>query len=133
MGRPKKITGQHIAQIEKLAGLGLTQASIAAVIGCAPSTLRSYKGQDGSDVSGALERGKAVAEAAVGEALYTKAVGGCIQSIRWWEMTRANRSEKSQVSTDAASYGVLICPPRAASPEAWTAGFSKPTDTEGDA
>lgn len=47
-----------------------------------------------SCVSAALETGRAVAEAQVGKALYHKALAGDITAIRWWETTRAGRSER---------------------------------------
>lgn len=99
-GRPPIVfTPYQLRQMETLAGYGLTQASIAAVIGVNPETLTNKK-QTVPEVSQALARGKAVAEAAVGQALYTKAKKGDIKAITWWEMTRAGRSSRQHVQTE---------------------------------
>ena len=92
-GRPRiEITIKGLRQIEKLAGYGLTQAAIAAVLGMSERTFRDKKHEE--RVSAALDKGRAVAEANVGKALYNKAIDGDIAAIRWWEITRAGRSER---------------------------------------
>lgn len=99
-GRPPfEITEAHLRQIETLAGYGLTQAAIAAVIGVHPDTLLVRKKADPA-ISLALTRGKAVAEAAIGQALFVKAKAGDVKAITWWEMTRANRSARQHVQTE---------------------------------
>ena len=56
---------------------------------------RTFRGKKHEErVSAALDKGRAVAEANVGKALYTKAVKGDITAIRWWETTRVGRSER---------------------------------------
>ena len=62
-------------------------------------------------VSAALDKGRAVAEANVGKALYTKAVKGDITATRWWETTRAGRSERQIIR-------YLVCINRASSSRA---------------
>ena len=62
------------------------------------STFREKKQQ--ARVSSALEKGKAVAERQIGEALFTLAKGGNLGAIIWWEKTRAGRKEP-QVQTSS--------------------------------
>jgi hypothetical protein len=96
MGRPAiDVTDEHIRQIEKLAGYGMTEASIAWIIGMCPKTFYAKKQAD-ERVGTALEKGKADAEDKIGEALYTKAINGDLGAIVWWEKTRANRYERSR-------------------------------------
>jgi hypothetical protein len=83
--------------MEMLAGLGLTEASIARIIGMAPRTLRDKKQEDA--VAAALEKGKAKAEQQVAKALFTKAKGGDLGAIVWWEKTRAGRTDRTIVQT----------------------------------
>ena len=66
-----------------------------------------------------LAKGKAVAEARVAEALFVKAVAGDIGAIRWWEMTRANRSEKSHVFGELAATTGVLRVPHTDTVEAW--------------
>jgi AraC-like DNA-binding protein len=96
-GRPTFVLDDKaIAQIETMAGYGLTMPMIAAVLGCSERTLRKKKG-DEERVNAAFELGKAKAQALVGEALFKKAKTGDVPAIKWWEMTRAGRSEKQDV------------------------------------
>lgn len=69
------------------------------MLGCSPDTLTEKK-KVRPDVSLALARGKAVAEAAVGQALFVKAKKGDVKAITWWEMTRAGRSARQHVQTE---------------------------------
>lgn len=98
-GRPSvKITAEMLRQAEELAGYGLSQPQIAAVLGFSERTLRERKA-DNEAFSAALARGKAKAAGAIGKALYKRATDGDVPAIRWWEMTRDGRSER--VSSDA--------------------------------
>jgi hypothetical protein len=93
MARPRKqITDEHLRQIETLAGYGLTEAAIAAVVGISPRLLRQRK-TDSDAVSAALENGKAKAQAVIGQCLFEKARAGDLGAIVWWEKTRAGRRE----------------------------------------
>ena len=56
---------------------------------------RKFRGKKHEErVSAALDKGRALAGANVGKALYIKAVDGDITAIRWWKTTRAGRSER---------------------------------------
>lgn len=93
-GRPEfKLDGKALESIESLSGIGLTISQIAAVLGCSERTLFRHKGSEEA-VSSAFERGKAKAQGLVGKALFKKAQAGDVAAIKWWEMTRAGRSEK---------------------------------------
>lgn len=105
-GRPPIVLGpKELHQLETLAGYGLTEAAIAAVLGIGSRTLREKKHAE--EVSAALERGRAKAEAAVGKALYVRAVEGEGWAVRWWEMTRAGRTEKGRLEMTGAEGGPL--------------------------
>lgn len=84
-----------LRQVEELAGYGLTQEQIAAVLGFSERTLRTRKA-DSEEFSAAIQRGKAKASAVVGKALFVRAKDGDVPAIRWWEMTRDGRSERSK-------------------------------------
>lgn len=86
------MTEKVVAQIEQLAGYGLTVVQIAAVIGCSETTMHAKKHQ--ADVSEAFTRGRARAEAMIGKSLFEKAKAGEGWAVQWWEKTRAGRSEK---------------------------------------
>lgn len=93
MARPPiELTDDQVRQIEVLAGYGLTLKAIAAVVGIHPQTLKKKREEE--RVRLALERGLAVAESVVGQALYVKAKSGDVSAIKWWEQTRSGRSEK---------------------------------------
>ena len=99
MGRKSTMpSGDDIRRIEELAGYGLTIAQIAAVLGISDRTLRDHRGIN-PEIDAALQRGKAKAAAKVGRALYRRAVDGDVPAIRWWEMTREGRSEKTQTDS----------------------------------
>lgn len=99
-------TNDDIRKIEELAGYGLTMPQIAAVMGFTDRTLLNHRA-DNPAIDSALKRGKAKAAARVGRALFHRACDGDVSAIRWWEMTREGRSERSQtdstieVKTDA--------------------------------
>lgn len=96
MARPRfEITPKMIAQIEQLAGYGLTVPQIAAVIGCDERTFRLKKATE-ETVFAAFQKGKAKAQGLIGKSLFEKALKGDTSAIIWWEKTRAGRSEPKQ-------------------------------------
>ena len=120
-GRPRvTLTPEDYRQAETLAGYGLTNPQIANVLGLAARTF-AERIHDDEELSASLDRGRAKAQAFVGEALFLLATGKTklvrvvqadgsiatervytkapdIQAIRWYEMTRAGRSEKIQAA-----------------------------------
>lgn len=113
MSRPRiPITEDQLRQIEAAAGLGLTEAMIARLVGHAPRTFRTKKGLR-PDVSAALERGQAKAAAKVGKALFDKALKGDVPAITWWERTRLKLGETTRVEhsgPDGAPINVRLTP-----------------------
>lgn len=101
-----EIDEQMIRQIEELAGYGLSMPQIAAVVGFSERTLHRRK-NDHEAVEAALARGRARAAAIVGKALFQRAKDGDIPAIRWWEMTREGRSERSRVDAVDATQAAL--------------------------
>lgn len=90
-GRPPfEITEKVVAQIEQLAGYGLTIRQIAAVIDCDERTLYRRKADEEAVLS-AFEKGKAKAQGIIGKSLFERAKAGSETAIIWWEKTRAGR------------------------------------------
>jgi phage-related minor tail protein len=102
VSRPRKeITAEHLEQVQILAGYGLTEAQIAHVIGVSPATFRRRK-EDEEQVLSALEKGQAVAQSVIAQALYNKAKAGDLGAIVWWEKTRAGRHETTTTRIEGA-------------------------------
>lgn len=124
MGRKKVIADitPHLSTIENMAKTGITIAQIARIIGIAPRTFDNYRKED-ERIDAALEKGKAVADAAVGKACFTQAIQGNIGAIRWYEMTRCNKAEKQQTEVTEIPYVVAL--PEDETPESWAEKFGK--------
>jgi hypothetical protein len=96
-GRPKIVLAQRDRdQAEALAGYGLTETAIAYVLGFSPDTLTRLKYED-EDFSRGLEKGRALARAKVGQALFVLATGAQVALPR-----KAGRGERA----DAEGYAV---------------------------
>jgi hypothetical protein len=94
MARPR--IDIDIDRVSELAGHGLTQAEICAVLGISEDTLGRRK-QDTADFAEAIKAGKAKAAQEVSNALYTKAtVDKDLGAIIWYEKTRRGLSDKVQ-------------------------------------
>jgi predicted DNA-binding protein (UPF0251 family) len=103
------LTARDLRAIERMAGCGLTQQEIAATLGISGDTLTRRKLEaNETAVAEALERGRAKAAAAVGNALYRKALKGDVPAIRWFEATRFGRSEKQVLEHHAFTIEDLI-------------------------
>lgn len=93
-GRPPvQITESDLGKIEVLAGIGLSQEKIAAVLGIAPLTFSQIKQRD-PEVEKALSAGIAKMQFNVGKALVNQAQAGNISAIIWYEKTRAGYSDR---------------------------------------
>lgn len=130
--RLPEIDENMLRQVEELAGLGLRLDQIAAVIGFSERTLARRKDENEALLA-AIQRGKAKASAIVGRALFSRAKDGDVPAIRWWEMTRDGRSERTQNeqhtiidfgSESDARLARLLGP-------AWTEGEDRPTEENG--
>lgn len=89
-----------LAQVEQLAGYGLTLNQIASVIGCCKKTINRS-----AAAMTAAETGRAKAEGLIGKSLFERAKGGDVTAIRWWEATRAGRSEKATIAHQGGGEG----------------------------
>lgn len=94
MARPR--IDIDISRVQELAGRGLTQAEICAVLGISEGTLYSRK-RDNEVFEDAIKAGKAAAAVEVANALYEKAVvDRDLGAIIWYEKTRRGLSDKVQ-------------------------------------
>jgi hypothetical protein len=88
-GRPRfEPTDEERKQVEAMAGYGVGEAHIAALIrgGIGVSTLRERFKEN-------LECGRAKAHAGIGKTLYQKAMGGDVASLIWWSKTQMRWTE----------------------------------------
>lgn len=90
MGRPK--IELDIAQIEALAGRGLTRAEICGVLDISIETLKRRK-RDDANVAAAMLRGRSRAAAIVANVIFEAAKGGNIKAAVWFEKTRRGITE----------------------------------------
>lgn len=86
-----------ITEIERLAGLGLSQAEICLAVGISEDTLTRRK-QDTADVAEAIKRGKARTKRTVANALMSRITDGDLGAIIWYEKTRLGYSDRLQVN-----------------------------------
>ncbi len=91
----RPITDRDLREIEILSGFGLTEAAVARVLGFSARQFRRRKRAD--RVLAALEKGRALAQAKVADALFKRAIRGDITAIIWWEKTRAGRTDRQVI------------------------------------
>lgn len=82
-----------MAEVERLAGLGLTQEEIATSLGFSERTFRNRK-KDSAAFADAIKRGKASAAEEISNQLFEKAKTGDLGAIIWYEKTRCGRTDK---------------------------------------
>jgi transposase len=83
-------------EVQRLAGLGLSQSEIAASLDISVDTLSRRK-KEFAEFADALKRGKAKAKSEIANKLFTEAKNGNITAIIWIEKTRFGFSEKLQI------------------------------------
>ncbi len=84
------------SRVAELAGRGLTQAEICAVLGISETTLYERK-RENTVFEDAIKAGKAMAAQEVANALYEKAVvEKDLGAIIWYEKTRRGMTDKVQ-------------------------------------
>ena len=111
------VTDAMREQVRHLAGIGVPQADIATVIGCAPKTLRKCFRDE-------LDRGVAEANATVAGYLFASAKRGNVPAQIFWLKSRANWREHKAPDDSVAATGagsqsevVLILPDNSRDPE----------------
>lgn len=85
-GRPSKLEKINMAEVERLAGLGLTDEEMATMLGIAVSTLNNYK--KNREFMEALKRGKTKVDAVVVNRLLQKALDGDTTAMIFWLKNR---------------------------------------------
>lgn len=88
-----------MAEVERLAGLGLTQEEIACSLGIAASTFYNHKAESG-EIGDAIKRGKASAAQEVSNQLFQRCKNGDLGAIIWYEKTRRGLSDKVSVKIE---------------------------------
>jgi hypothetical protein len=86
-----------LAEVERLAGLGLAQEEIALSLGISYETLRKRKNENVAFV-GAIKRGKARAGGEVANALFQQALAGNVAAAIWYEKTRRGITEHQELA-----------------------------------
>lgn len=81
-------------EVERLAGLGLTQEEIALSLGISVGTLENRKRESGI-FGDAIKRGQSKAKSDVANIIYTKAMDGDLGAAIWYEKTRSGFTDKT--------------------------------------
>lgn len=98
-GRPSfKPTDEQRALVEQVAGYGLPEAQIAALvcIDIDADTLRKHFKQE-------LAQGRARANSEIGKTLYQKAIGGDTASLIWWTKAQMRWTSLQQIQVQSDS------------------------------
>lgn len=83
-------------EVERLAGLGLTNEEIALALGISEATLYRRK-VDTESFERAMKRGKAKVKVDIGNRVYEKAMEGDSSMLKWFEQSRFGYSEKQAI------------------------------------
>ena len=96
-GRPKKLENIDLAEVEKLAALGLTDEEISSWLNICRATLSNYK-KDEKQFLDTIKRGKEKADANVVRSLYKRATEGndTTAMIFWLKNRRAKDWREKQ-------------------------------------
>lgn len=100
MARPKeKVTDKvDLKEIERLAGLGLTDVEIGYVLDLTEQTINNYKKDN--EFFLALKRGKEKADLRVTESLYKKACDGDTTAMIFWLKNRKSKDWRDKHDLD---------------------------------
>ena len=104
MGR-KKLQIDY-SQVERLAGIGLSNSEIADAMGFAEATLYRKK-KDNESFESALKKGRAKAGADVANVVYEMAMAKNLSAAIWYEKTRRGLTDKQAVELDGQVESVL--------------------------
>jgi hypothetical protein len=86
-----------LAEVERLAGLGLAQEEIALSLGVSLATI-TRRARDFDDFAEAIKRGKARAGGEVANALFQQALAGNVAAAIWYEKTRRGITEHQELA-----------------------------------
>jgi len=120
-----ELTEEAYKLIRRAAGLGLPRHAIARLLGMSPETFK-HRRQKFPDIEEVFELGKAEADLTISNSLFTRARNGDMAAIRWYEMTRHGRAERTESETTTKSYVVEV-PPKL-DEDAWIKQFSPQDD-----
>lgn len=84
-----------LKEVERLAGLGLTQEQIAVSLGISPRTLESRKAES-AEFAASIKKGQASAIAQVSNALWTNAMGGNVTAQIFFLKARAQWKDRHE-------------------------------------
>lgn len=110
--RPIFLTQDQLVQIERLAGLGMSQKDMAYVLGLSRSMIQRRL-IDQPEVAEAVEKGKARASAAVRSTAFKMATSGkCAVMTMFWLKCRENWRESSEIVDTDTNVVKLTYEPR---------------------
>ena len=89
-----------LAQVERLAGLGLSQETIALALGCGERTIRARLTDD-ADFAAAYRRGRASREVLVADKLADRCNEGDVSAIKFYLQCVAGWREKQDITVQA--------------------------------
>jgi len=104
-GRPKWMP--DLAEVERLAKLGLNNDQIAHALSISPSTLYLHK-KEFSEFSEAIARGSAKGNATISNALYEKAIGGDTNAMIFYLRAKGGWIDKATVLEKHSTTNALI-------------------------
>ncbi len=122
MGKPQfEINDQHLAVIERMAGLGSVLDDIAYVLGCSPATLDRLKNgytrqtktklievPPDERVALAYNQGRALAKEKVQQKLMDLIEGGDVAATIFWLKAQAGWSDRVADQSPAAAAGNVV-------------------------
>lgn len=87
-----------LGEVERLAGLGLTDTEICASLSISDETLRTRR-RDSLAFLEAIKRGKAIAGGKVANKLFEQCLRGNVGAIVWYEKTRRGLREATDITS----------------------------------
>ena len=104
--KPHKLTEDDIRKVETLAGRGLLDKEIMAVMGWKKDFFYDRK-KDNLEFSEAIEKGRATGHASIANKLFESAMSGNVSAMQYYLARRAGWSEKHEVEHDTAKPVVI--------------------------
>lgn len=116
--KPRKITQEEIKQVEMLAGRGLLDKEIMAVLGMSHDFFYRKK-RELNEFNDAIVRGRAKGHASVANKLYDACMAGNVSAMQYYLARRAGWTEKHEFEGDTTKPVVInfVDSPPAEKPE----------------